>query len=59
MSPIKITPMAPQVTPDEEPIEQSLRPQTLDEFVGQDHVSRAADGKKLGDSFNQSQQKRF
>ncbi len=30
-----------------------------DEFVGQNHVSRAADGKKFGDSFNQSQQKCF
>src|SRR5476649_2190088 len=35
MSPTKTTPLTSQVAPEEEPMEQTLRPQTLDEFIGQ------------------------
>src|SRR6266478_2801024 len=40
MSPIKITPLTTKAAPEEEPIEQSLRPQTLDEFVGQERMKK-------------------
>jgi Holliday junction DNA helicase RuvB len=40
MSPIKTTPLAPQLAPGEEPVEQTLRPRTLDEFVGQDRMKK-------------------
>src|SRR5438270_8326775 len=40
MSPIKTTPLTTKATPEEEPIEQSLRPQSLDEFVGQDRLKK-------------------
>ncbi len=40
MSPIKTTPLTTKVTPEEEPIEQSLRPQSLDEFVGQERMKK-------------------
>jgi Holliday junction DNA helicase RuvB len=40
MSPTKTTSLAPQVAPEEEPIEQSLRPQTLAEFVGQERMKK-------------------
>ncbi len=40
MTPIKTTPLISQAAPDEEPLEQSLRPQTLDEFVGQDRMKK-------------------
>jgi Holliday junction DNA helicase RuvB len=40
MSPIKTTPLAPQAVLGEEPLEQSLRPQTLDEFVGQERMKK-------------------
>jgi len=40
MIPIKPTPLAPQAVPGEEPIEQSLRPKTLDEFVGQERMKK-------------------
>src|SRR3984885_7485856 len=32
--------IASQTVPEEEPIEQSLRPQTLDEFVGQERMKK-------------------
>src|SRR5256885_6891841 len=38
MSPIKTTPLTTKAAPEEEPIEQSLRPQSLDEFVGQERM---------------------
>ena len=40
MNPTKTTPLASQAVPEEEPIEQSLRPQTLDEFVGQERMKK-------------------
>src|SRR5438105_1406598 len=41
MTPIEKNPtLTPQPTIEEEPIEQSLRPQTLDEFVGQDRLKK-------------------
>jgi len=40
MSPLKTTTLAAQSAPEEEPIEQSLRPQTLDEFVGQERMKK-------------------
>src|SRR5260370_17624248 len=40
MSPIKTTPLTTKATPEEEPIEQSLRPQSLDEFVGQERLKK-------------------
>jgi Holliday junction DNA helicase RuvB len=40
MSPMKTTPLASQAVPGEEPVEQSLRPQTLDEFVGQERMKK-------------------
>jgi Holliday junction DNA helicase RuvB len=40
MSPIKLTPLTTKVTPEEKPIEQSLRPQSLDEFVGQERMKK-------------------
>src|SRR5471032_59097 len=40
MSPLKTTPLASQLTSEEEPIEQTLRPQTLDEFVGQERMKK-------------------
>ncbi len=40
MSPLKTTTLIPQSTSEEEPLEQTLRPQTLDEFVGQDRMKK-------------------
>jgi len=40
MSPVKTTTVRSQAAPEEEPIEQSLRPQTLDEFVGQERMKK-------------------
>src|SRR5256885_10237196 len=40
MSPIKTTPLTTKAAPEEEPIEQSLRPQSLDEFVGQERMKK-------------------
>src|SRR5690349_3773388 len=40
MNSTKTTPLASQAIPEEEPIEQSLRPQTLDEFVGQERMKK-------------------
>ncbi len=40
MSITKTTPLVTQAAPEEEPIEQSLRPQTLDEFVGQERMKK-------------------
>jgi Holliday junction DNA helicase RuvB len=40
MSPIKTTTLTPQSAMEEEPIEQTLRPQTLDEFVGQERMKK-------------------
>src|SRR3984893_2368229 len=36
--PLLVSPVT--VTPEEEPFERSLRPQTLDEFVGQDRLKK-------------------
>src|ERR1039458_5567987 len=40
MTPLKSTTLMSKVSPEEEPIEQSLRPQTLDEFVGQERMKK-------------------
>ena len=32
--------LTPQIVTEEEPVEQSLRPQTLDEFVGQERLKK-------------------
>lgn len=40
MSPIKTNPLTPQAVFEEEPVEQSLRPQTLEEFVGQERMKK-------------------
>src|ERR1700730_18398847 len=40
MSLIKSTTLTSQPTLEEEPIEQSLRPQSLDEFVGQERMKK-------------------
>jgi holliday junction DNA helicase RuvB len=40
MSPVKNNPLITQVAPEEEPLEQSLRPQTLDEFIGQERMKK-------------------
>src|SRR5207302_1070345 len=40
MTPLNTTPLTPKAAPEEVPIEQSLRPQTLDEFVGQGRMKK-------------------
>ena len=37
---MKTTTLTSQTAPEEEPIEQTLRPQTLDEFVGQERMKK-------------------